>query len=241
MTLASILIRTKNEGATLGRVLEAVHAQTERDFEVVLVDSGSTDNTVEIAESYGAHIVRIPPESFTYGYALNVGMEHCRGEFVAILSGHAVPCNEVWLASLLAEFADPLVAGTSSVQIPEHPYYASLSRTVYQFIYRTTIPYNGMLCCYLFHNASSAIRASVWQEVPFNPYIKACEDHEWALKVRKLGYKLTHCPYSCVIHSHALSPIPRLQRALRETMAVTRIHLQLSLDGHTDNKGWTRR
>jgi len=68
----SLVIRAYNEARHLPRLLEGVRQQTVKDVEVILVDSGSTDDTVSIAESYGAKIVHIPPQDFTFGRSLNV-------------------------------------------------------------------------------------------------------------------------------------------------------------------------
>ena len=63
----SIVIRAFNEGRHIRRLLEGIRQQTVQDVEVILVDSGSTDDTVSIAESYGAKLVRIAPQEFTFG------------------------------------------------------------------------------------------------------------------------------------------------------------------------------
>jgi glycosyltransferase involved in cell wall biosynthesis len=86
--VASIIIRAKNEEALVGEVLTAVYEQTFRDFEVILVDSGSTDRTVEIARTFPIKIVEIRPEEFTYGRALNIGCKAAQGQFLVFVSAH---------------------------------------------------------------------------------------------------------------------------------------------------------
>ncbi len=69
----SIVIRTYNEAKLLPRTLEAIMEQTEQCFEIVLVDSGSTDTTLEIARCYDKeNIVTIPKHELTYSGALNI-------------------------------------------------------------------------------------------------------------------------------------------------------------------------
>ena len=63
----SVVIRAYNEAEHLGRLLDGIAHQSSQDVELILVDSGSTDGTVPIAESYGARIVRIEPDEFTFG------------------------------------------------------------------------------------------------------------------------------------------------------------------------------
>jgi len=71
MTTCSIVIRAYNEDQHIGRLFEGIKQQTVKDVDVILVDSGSTDSTVAIAESFGARVVKIRPEEFTFGRSLN--------------------------------------------------------------------------------------------------------------------------------------------------------------------------
>jgi len=87
----SIVIRAYNEEAHLGRLLKGISQQEAAGVETILVDSGSTDRTVQIAEEYGVQIVQISPEEFTFGRSLNRGIQAARGEFVVIVSAHCYP------------------------------------------------------------------------------------------------------------------------------------------------------
>ncbi|HEX9838402.1 MAG TPA: glycosyltransferase, partial [Anaerolineales bacterium] len=84
----SIVIRAFNEDKHIGRLLEGIQHQTANDVEVILVDSGSSDATVSIAESYGAKTVHIPPQEFTFGRSLNLGIQFAKSEFIVIASAH---------------------------------------------------------------------------------------------------------------------------------------------------------
>src|SRR5205823_6231841 len=87
--LISVVVRTYNEEAALPVLLDGLRSQRENRFEVVVVDSGSTDRTREIAAMCRDVNVRLVDlERFTYGRALNVGIEAARGRFVAFLSAH---------------------------------------------------------------------------------------------------------------------------------------------------------
>jgi rhamnosyltransferase len=102
----SIIIRTKNEEKWLGKVLEMLLAQTYEDFEIILVDSGSTDRTLEIAKRFPVKIFKIPQESFSYPYALNYGIEKSEAEkFIVIISGHSIPILKTWLEDGIKNFA----------------------------------------------------------------------------------------------------------------------------------------
>src|SRR5688572_7185097 len=97
---ASIVIRAKNEAGAIGETLDSVFGQRGAPgFEVIVVDSGSTDATLDIVRRTDARVIEIPPQSFTYGRALNIGISAARGEFVVALSAHSTPINDRWLAS----------------------------------------------------------------------------------------------------------------------------------------------
>src|SRR4051794_24954760 len=114
-----VVIRTLNESELIGRCLETLAGQNSSyELDIVVVDSGSTDGTVEIARSHGARIVDIDPADFDYSKALNVGVEATRGELVVSLSAHAIPTNDQWVAGMTAPFEDPKVAGVSCRQVP---------------------------------------------------------------------------------------------------------------------------
>ena len=112
----SIVIRAYNEEAHIGRLLTGISQQTYHGVETILVDSGSTDRTVQIAENYGAKIVQIASEEFTFGRSLNRGIQAAKGELVVIVSAHCHPVYPDWLERLLAPFSDPAVAVTYGKQ-----------------------------------------------------------------------------------------------------------------------------
>ena len=110
--LASLIIRACNEEKHIARLLDGISQQTEKDYEIILADSGSTDRTLEIASHYPVHVVHIQPEEFTFGYSLNRGVKQSRGELIVIASAHVFPVYPDWFERLLAPFNDPQVALT---------------------------------------------------------------------------------------------------------------------------------
>ena len=118
MMRASIVLRIKNEDKTLREVLQKVFEQEySQPYEVIIVDSGSTDASLKIAQEFETRIFEIEPEKFSWGYAINFGVEKSQGEFVVFLSSHCVPTNSLWLKNLLKSFDDPTIAGAYSRQI----------------------------------------------------------------------------------------------------------------------------
>jgi rhamnosyltransferase len=193
----SIVVRAKNEEGLLGETLTRLNSQTFRDFEIVLVDSGSTDRTLEIARSFpSVRVIQIRSEDFTFGYALNVGCEHSRGNVLALLSAHALPGNEHWLSRLIAPFADERVVGVWGGQRPRNsvpPPPRILRQDLSMFLGNV---YFGL------NNANSAIRKSAWEQYPFNEGLSGSEDKEWAYRILRDGHVLMHDREAFIYHDH---------------------------------------
>ncbi|MCE5260160.1 MAG: glycosyltransferase family 2 protein [Chloroflexi bacterium] len=219
MVAASIVIRVKNEGKTLATVLQAVHTQIPADYEVIIVDSGSTDDSLQIARAFNTRIIEIPEASFTYGYALNTGFAVARGELGVSLAGHAVPINNRWLAELLRPFSNPAVAGAVSRQI-QHWWYRSWAIAYFDFLYRHMRLRSQAVVSRLYVNSSAAVRLQVWRENPFAEDLASCEDQLWGRQVMHLGYQLAYCPESLVNHWHRQSLAQKYKSVRRDMLAM---------------------
>ena len=115
----SIVIRCRDEAAHLGAVLERVLAQRDAPpFEVVALDSGSTDGTLELLARHPVRTERLAGEGWSYGRALNAGARAARGAVVVYLSAHCCPLPADWLARLVEPFDDPAVVATFGRQVP---------------------------------------------------------------------------------------------------------------------------
>ncbi len=214
----SIVIVTRNGHDTLPRVLDALAAQRGAPpFEVVAVDSGSDDGTVELLRGRVDRLVQIAPEEFNHGTTRNLGIERARGELVVLLVQDAVPVTEHWLAALTRPLAaDPTLAGSYARQVPRPDasgvtrYYharwagASLeprvSRVESAAAFAALPPIERYRLA-VFDNVCSCIRRSVWQQVPFRA-VPIAEDLEWAREVLLAGYGLAYVPDAVVEHSH---------------------------------------
>jgi rhamnosyltransferase len=216
-----VVIRTLDEAELIGRCLETLHGQQgSYDLDVVVVDSGSTDATVEIAQAHGARVVHMEPADFDYSKALNLGIEEARGELVAILSAHAIPLDDRWLERMTAPFDDPKVAGVASRQIawPGAPW-SEVQRLRAAFGDRRRDYAAGATDGLLFSNAASAIRRSVWRDRPFT--LPAAEDLDWARRVVAAGLTVVYEPAATVYHSHDEPPRAQARRMIDINRVVT--------------------
>lgn len=217
----SLVIRAYNESQHLGRLLEGVSHQTVQDVEVILVDSGSTDPTVSIAESYGAKVVHIRPEEFTFGRSLNFGVRTATRELIVIASAHVYPVYPDWLELLLRSFEDEKVALTYGKQRGPETAKFSEQQILQQWFPDVSQPRQGMVFC---NNANAAIRKSLWEQNPYDESLTGLEDLAWAKGAKEQGYAIAYVAEAEIIHIHNETPRGVFNRYRREAMAFKQIH-----------------
>ena len=217
----SLIIRAYNEDKYIGRLLEGIKQQTVKDVDVILVDSGSTDLTVSIAESYGARVVRIPSAEFTFGRSLNYGIKAAKRELVVIASAHVYPVYPDWLETLLSPFQDEHVALTYGKQRGYEGSKYSEHQIFHQW-YPDVSNANQMTA--FCNNANAAIRKSLWDLHPYDETLTGLEDLEWGKWAKEQGYKIAYSAEAEIIHIHNETPRGVYNRYRREAMALRRIY-----------------
>jgi glycosyltransferase involved in cell wall biosynthesis len=182
----SVLIRVRNEGPALRKVLSALDAQDLKPLEVVVVNNASTDDSKITAQQHGAKIVELPEGEFTYGRALNIGIREAKGEFICILSAHSLPIGRDFLAKAIAPFADSKIAAVRCLSVTSRVELENWTKSVVldwpikieQVI--TSAPVNS----------AAMIRRSVWEQIPYDEALGGVEDKFWAFQVLKSGYQI---------------------------------------------------
>lgn len=214
----SVLLLTRDGMATLPAVLDALDEQDSRfRFETVAVDSGSSDGTVELLERRVTRLVAIPPSEFNHGTTRNLGIEHCRGDYVVLLVQDARPLSADWLSTLVQPLLDDAsLAGTFARQVPRADassltrHYLSgwvaagttprTSRVASPGDFLSRAPMERFLSS-VFDNVCSCVRRRVWQDIRF-PRTPLAEDLEWGRDVLLAGHGLAFVPAAVVEHSH---------------------------------------
>ena len=217
----SIVIRAYNEEKHIGRLLEGLRQQTLRDVEIILVDSGSTDGTVSVAETFGARIVRIPSAEFTFGRSLNFGLQSATRELVVIASAHVYPVYPDWLESLLRPFEDENVALTYGKQRGPVTAKYSEQQIYHQWYPDVSNPGQTTAFC---NNANAAIRKSLWEQNQYDETLTGLEDLAWAKWAQERDYKIAYVAEAEIIHVHNETPQGVFNRYRREAMALRRIY-----------------
>jgi glycosyltransferase involved in cell wall biosynthesis len=220
----SVIVRTKNEERWIGRCLTALSRQDHPDFEVVVVDNDSDDDTVAVVKAFECRLVTISQEDFSHGRSINLGIAAARGDLVAMISGHCIPATDRWLRRLALPFAQEGIAGVYGRQepLPDTSDYDKRDLwTTFGLDRRTQVR------DYFFHNANSMIRRDVWERVPFNEDLAGVEDRDWAKRVLEIGYQVLYEPSAPVYHFHGINHGRDEARAAR----VVRV-IELIRDGH---------
>ena len=216
----SVVIRCFNEEKHIGNLLENLQGQTRKNHEVLVVDSGSTDRTLDIARSFGAGIVHIDPEHFTFGRSLNTGCAAAKGSILVFASAHVLPIGNDWLMEMIAPFADQSVGlvygrqiGDSTTKFSEHQVFAR------QFPGESNYDQQTPFC----NNASCAIRRDLWLQRPYDERLTGLEDLEWAKWLLSTGRKIVYNAQATIVHIHNERPAKIFTRYEREAIALKRI------------------
>lgn len=202
MTGVSIIIRTMNEAKYLEPVLAKIREQSGGlQAEIILIDSNSNDITLEIAAKYGCRVLQLLRSEFSWGRALNMGMEAATNEYCVLLSGHCLPVADDWLDLLAQPLSDPSVAATCGRQIPRH----GLDPFEEAEIERWFPPLAENKSFLMFTSANSAIKKSLWQTYRFDEALNSLEDAEVSARLKASGYEIVYVPAAAVYHSHSIS------------------------------------
>lgn len=221
----TILIRAFNEERWLPEVFAALDRQSYRDFEVLLVDSGSIDRTRDIAAANGARIVRLRSEDFTFGHSLNVGVRESKGSIIAILSAHAIPADEHWLERLIAPLRRDDVAmvygGQRGHALSKYSETRDFERLFPGHAHEVD-PEKPFA-----NNANSAVKKALWEEHPFDEGLPGLEDIEWAKYWMKRDRKVMYEPGAVIIHVHTETWPQVYRRYYREGMAARWVRIRI--------------
>ena len=199
-----IVVRAKNEQRWLRFFFERLMIQTEKSFEVVIVDNNSNDLSLDIARSYGATIVNI--NEYNPSAAINIGFQSAASrksaEYGVIISAHCIPTNELWLENLINPMLnDDQIVGCYGSQVPMKFSNADNTRDLmFTFGHESHYVKDNIF----FHNANSALRLSYYWDFPFDESVNHIEDLVWAHEVVSNKKDLFYTASAKVWHAHGL-------------------------------------
>ena len=226
--LISIIIRTFNEEEYLNELLSSIKTQKCDNYktEVVIVDSGSTDKTIEIATQNSARITYIDKNQFTYGKSLNIGCEFANGDIFVFISGHCIPTSDSWLKSLIkpiiqgdCDYVYGRQVGKDKTKFSEHRIFEKY------FPNHSSIPQVGFFC----NNANSAIAKNTFEQYQFNEVLTGLEDLYLAQQIHNNNGRVGYVAESIVYHMHNETWFQIKIRYERESIALQKIMPEIKI------------
>jgi glycosyltransferase involved in cell wall biosynthesis len=242
----TIIIPTLNGGSIFPQCLAAIKGQENADpLQLIVVDSGSTDGTVERARKAGALVKRIERKTFHHARTRNEALALAAHENIVFTVQDAIPCSKTWLLNLVQALNHRGAAAAYTAQIPhDHatPYarfetesvaYARANTQVLGNIHSMEMfqkmPYDNAYRLIGLDNVCAIYRKEVLEKTPF-PDVEFAEDLAWALKISLLGYRITYLPHIQVRHSHNRSPDYGFRRQVVNSYWVAQIMGRLRED-----------
>ena len=193
------------------------------EIETIVVDSGSTDDTIAIAEGFGAKIIQISQDEFSHSYARNLGAKHASGEYLLFMTQDAEPGNEYWIRDMAQPILTDLAVAVSCKENPRedcdlYGRYSLWFHTKYMGILEhdrlLSMPamydYNTMRKNGQLNDVACLIRSDVFSQFEYRG--SYAEDLDLGLRLIKSGYRLYLLSGVSVIHSHTRPPFYHLKR-----------------------------
>jgi len=214
-------MRSFNEGWALRETLPAIAAQELKSWELIVIDSGSTDGSVDLLRAAcPRHLIQILPAEYNPARVMNWGMQMARTDFGIFLNADATPQSSSWLHRLAEGLVDPRVAAVFGRQIPRPDCQAVFAHD-YERCFgaqRESAKWE-----HFFSMASSGIRKDIWRQRGFDERMQYSEDDEYTRWCRARGYQVNYVPDSVVMHSHNYTPAQAYKRSYGEACALAAV------------------
>lgn len=216
----SVIILTLNAGKELSILLYSIFAQSIKACEVIIIDSESTDNTLEIAKSFSnVKVIQIERKNFDHGKTRDMALRISHGDIIIFLTQDAIPANNKLIANLIAPFDDKNIAVTTARQIPK-PNASNAEKLIRTFNYPTKSSIKSKediatlgIKTFFSSNVCAAYNREIYLAVGGFEYpIKTNEDMFYAAKVIQKGYKIAYVSEALVYHSHNLTLLEQYRR-----------------------------
>ena len=214
----SIIMRSFNEGWALKETLPALQVQDYTNWELIVIDSGSSDDSSElIRAAQPAHFVQITPQEYNPSRVLNRGMRLAKSEFGIFINADATPQGTGWLRPLVNALQNPRVAACFGRQIPRPD-----CQAVFACDYDRCFGQNHESAKWehFFSMVNSGLRKEVWAQRGFREDLQYAEDDEYTRWCKAQGYKVAYVPESVAMHSHNYTLEQSYKRAFGDARAI---------------------
>lgn len=240
----SVIIPTLNAASTLRDLLEGLQTQRTRPEEIIVIDSSSDDNTIEIAQPYCSRLIVIPRVSFDHGRTRNIASVEARGDILVFMTQDALPFNRDLIQNLILPLFEQGIAASYARQIPRDDA-TPLEVFARSFNYPLTPSVKGLddvrrygIKTFFCSNACAAFKRDIFLEMGMFPEgIPSNEDMLMAAKLIIGGYRIAYVPDAIVIHSHRFSLSQLFKRYYNIGVSLKRNRWLLRYSGNADREG----
>ena len=229
----SIIMRSFNEAWALRETLPALRTQDWTEWELIVIDSGSTDGSQDLIRAFGpAHFVQITPAEYNPSKVMNQGMRLARHGICVFLNADATPQGAGWLRPLARALDDARTAAVFSRQIPR-PDCQAVFACDYDRCFGPRRESAGWE--HFFSMVSSGLRKDVWAQRGFREDLQYAEDDEYTRWCRAQGYEVRYVPDSVAMHSHNYTADQAYKRAFGDARAIGQ-----AWDGSPSSFNWLK-
>ncbi len=221
----TIAIPVLNGGELLAETFAAIDRQRNArgvDVELLVIDSGSSDGSAELAERHGARVIRIDKSEFSHGGTRNRAVAEARGDAVALLTQDATPAGEDWLDAIVDGFGaadDVALVYGPHLPRPAHSHVVKRELAAHFETFRAdgteTVVQRGSDAPTFFSDVNGAVAKWAWERVPYRevPY---AEDQLLGREMIEAGFAKVYSPAAAVVHSHDYAAIESFKRYFDE-------------------------
>lgn len=220
MTKVSLVIPTLDAESDIEGLLNRIYRQTRLPDEVIVVDSSSSDRTVDIVKMFElVRLISIERSEFNHGLTRDMALRESSGDIVCFMTQDAIPADDFYIENLIAPIlSDDRVAVSSGRQLPKDDA-RRFEQLVREFNYgpesniRTKVDVATMgIKAYFATDVCSAYRRSVYIELGGFGKTDMSEDMLMAAKALNAGYSVAYAADARVYHSHNLTPAEQYRR-----------------------------
>lgn len=236
----TVFIPTFNGAERLEEILRSIESQhTKRSFEILIIDSGSTDGTIDIVKKHSwCRLYQIPNHEFQHGRTRNLAAAMANGKIVVYLTQSSTPAHDGWLESLVRHFdEEERVVAVYGRHLPRAGCNSYVAADVLNTFYWISpnggvvydcvessevldkLPLNEFHRRRFYSDANSALRKSYWEQFPY-PEVEYAEDQLFGQQVLRSGYVKVYEPQAAVFHSHHLRLDRYFQRRFDEYISL---------------------
>lgn len=245
----SVVIPTYNGGKTFGTVLKTLRNQKGlSDLEIIVVDSGSSDETLDFCKEYNTKLIQIENKDFSHSYARNLGASHATNDILLFMTQDALPSSQTWVRKLIDPLLNEKIAATSSIEeCPDSAdmFYKCCSKLFCNYLRSansicslisvsdgTSLRQNSSL-----NDTNCAIKRSVFMN--FKYQLDFAEDLNLGINLIKKGYFLKYIKNNPIIHGHNRNSLYYLKRSFVQTHVLIKLNVfpidQRSIEDISEN------